>query len=230
MCGRLVRDIDFDAKIAGFYEFSETRITVDLGHYFGVYNISPTQTDIIIRPEEDGRHLVASRWNLTPFWARDKKPLSMFNARSESILEKASFKGLVARNRCVVPVSGFYEWKRPTPKEKTPLYIHPANDGPLLLAGLWTSWKDDETGEDRVSHTILTCEPNEYMSSIHNRMPVVLDVEGMDEWLHRETVSPADVMPLLRPCPEDVLIAHEVSTRVNGSRNDGPDLIEPVES
>lgn len=93
---------------------------------------------------------------------------------------------------------------------------------------MWTSWTDNETGQERVSHSVLTCSPNEMMASNHDRMPVILDRDGLKDWLALDLTKPEDVLPYLRPRPEDFLEAYEVSTRGNNARNDGPDLIEPV--
>jgi putative SOS response-associated peptidase YedK len=225
MCGRLQRDADLDYAYYGVREIQETRVE---WRSFGGFNIAPTSEDLHIRTEPDGRELVASTWGIIPRWAKDRSFGSKaFNARAEGLMERPAFKGLVARHRCVIPATGFYEWRKDGSR-KTPLYIHRADGDPLALAGLWTTWTDPRSKEMVTSHTIITCGPNHMMEAIHNRMPVVLDREGMDEWLDAETVDPAAVLGLLAPCAEDVLAAYEVSTAVNNVRNDGPELIERV--
>lgn len=224
MCGRTARQwwVDYYDQY-GVEEFSETDLVPR-------FNIAPTQQDWVIRSKEGHRRLVASRWGLIPVWAKDRSIASkLFNARSETVTEKALFKGLVKKHRCIIPISGFYEWKRHG-KTKQPLYIHAKDGHSLALAGLWTSWHDKAGDEDVTSHTILTCGPNDFMSSIHDRMPVILDREGVDLWLDEETVEPAVVMGLLRPCAENVLTAYPVAPLVNNVRNQGPELIEPVEA
>lgn len=222
MCGRIVRDRTEDyGERFGLVDFRETRVPPR-------FNIAPTQMDLIVRTGEEGHRLEESRWGLVPVWAKETSIGGrMFNARSETLLEKTAFKGLVKGRRCVIPASGFYEWqKRPT--GKVPLYIYRADGAPLALGGLYTLWRNPRDDEWLTSHTIVTCGPNEFMAPIHNRMPVVLGPEALDIWLNPEADEPADVLPLLRPCPDDWLTCHRVSSRVNDVRNQGPDLVEPV--
>ena len=223
MCGRIVRDRESDFQRFGFYEESDT-------HIVPRFNIAPTQMDLFIRAEDDSRRLVASRWGLIPVWAKDRSAGSkMFNARAETLLERHAFRTLVRGHRCIIPVSGFYEWQsRPGAKQKQPLYIHAADGEPLALAGLWTRWHDPAHDEDVTSHTIITCGPNDMMAAIHNRMPAILDEAGVDLWLDPAVRDPEAVLPLLVPCADDVLTAYPVAPLVNRVGNDGPDLIAPL--
>jgi putative SOS response-associated peptidase YedK len=192
------------------------------------YNIAPTQLDVFVRPRNEDRELVASRWGLVPRWAKDRSIASKtFNARAETLHERASFKNLIASHRCIVPISGFYEWQREG-KKRQPLYIHRADEEPIALAGLWTEWPDPESGELLTTHTVITCAPNAAIAPIHNRMPVILDGDGLDAWLDPGIEKPADVLPLLVPCPDDLLSAYPVATLVNSARNEGPALIQPL--
>lgn len=225
MCGRLVRDENFDPAQLGFAGFSETAFTPR-------YNIAPTQLDLIGRVDEDGRRLVPSFWGLIPTWAKERAIGGrLFNARAETLTERPAFRALIARHRCIVPASGFYEWRADPAgrRSKQPLYIHRADGRPMALAGLWTVWRDPVRGGEPVtSHTIVTCAPNRFMAPIHNRMPVVLDGDALMAWLDPGLTRPADVLPLLAPCPDDLLTAYPVAPRVNDVRNDGPDLIAPL--
>lgn len=224
MCGRIVRERADYAREFGFAEFSETAITPR-------FNISPMQLDRFVRAGEDGaRRLISSWWGLVPGWAKDRRIGSKtFNARAETLLEKPSFRPLVARHRCIIPVSGFYEWQRQG-AHKQPLYIHRGDGRPLALAGLWTTWTDPATGEPLTSHTIITTGPNRFMSSIHDRMPVILGGEDLDAWLDPALDTPALVTTLLRPCPDDLLTAHPVSPAVGNIRTEGPELLVPIEA
>jgi putative SOS response-associated peptidase YedK len=225
MCGRTVRERDEWGRRFGFDEESATR----LGDWWvNRYNIAPMQRDVFVRSVRESRELVASHWGLVPRWAKERSVGSkMFNARAETLHERASFKNLIASHRCIVPVSGFYEWQREGTRRQ-PIYIHGADGEPIALAGLWTEWPDPESGEVLTSHAVITCAPNAMMAPIHNRMPVILDGDGLDAWLDPAVEKPADVLPLLGPCPDDVLTAYPVSTRVNAARNDGPELIRPL--
>jgi putative SOS response-associated peptidase YedK len=221
MCGRIVREgTDDYPAFFGLVESSEANVQPR-------FNIAPTQMDLIIRAEEDGRHLEESRWGLIPVWAKEPGIGSrMFNARSETLMEKASFKSLVKNRRCIIPASGFYEWQK-TPSGKQPLYIYRTDNEPLAFAGLYTFWKDPATEVWVMSHTIMTCGPNEFMAPIHSRMPVILASEALDAWLDPDAGEVADVLGLLQPCPDGWLTCHPVSTLVNSTRNDSPQLAEP---
>lgn len=226
MCGRLVREQGFDPAQLGFTEFSETAIAPR-------YNIAPTQLDLMGRVEDDGRHhLVPSLWGLIPSWAKERAIGGrLFNARAETLPERPAFRPLIARHRCIIPASGFYEWRADPAgrRGKQPLYIHRADGKPLALAGLWTIWHDPTRGGEPVtSHTIITCPPNRFMERIHDRMPVVLDDAALAAWLDPELTRPADVLPLLAPCPDDLLTAYPVAPLVNNVRHDGPELIAPL--
>ena len=223
MCGRIARVRDDVEAEFGVVEIRETRVT----HRF---NIAPTQLDLIVRPEDGGRRLVASRWGLIPSWAKDRAIASKtFNARAETLLEKPAFRSLVARQRCIVPASGFYEWTS-TPTGKQPLYIYRADGGPLALAGLWAEWTDRESGELVTSHTVITCAANRFMAAYHQRMPVILDGPALAQWLDPAVTEPAAVLPLLGACPDDVLTTTPAAPLVNQVRNDGPELIRPLGS
>ena len=222
MCGRIVRRDTYGYRERfAVADLSETRITPR-------FNIAPTQLDLIIRPQNGGRELVASRWGLIPSWAKDRSlGAKTFNARAETLLERPAFRGLVARHRCIIPASGFYEW-RAAPAGKQPLYIASADGAPLALAGLWTVWRDPATGEAVTSHTIITCASNQFMAAIHNRMPVLLDDDAIDRWLDPGVLAPDAVLPLLAPSSDDQLVSYPVAPLVNNVRNDGPELIAPL--
>ncbi|MPZ14000.1 MAG: hypothetical protein GEU73_06185 [Chloroflexi bacterium] len=223
MCGRIARERRDLARQLGFEEISDTALPVR-------FNIAPTVVDVFVRRSEAGAHLEASHWGLIPVWAKDRSVGSrMFNARAETLLERSSFRTLVRSRRCIVPVSGFYEWRQSAGRGKEPLYIHRADGQPMVLAGLWTMWHDPNNDYELHSHTVVTCAPNAFMAEIHNRMPVVLpDAEAWEQWLDPRTTDPAEVLPLAGPCDDDVLEACPVSTLVNNTRNDGPELIAPA--
>lgn len=195
------------------------------------YNIPPTEQDEhIYQDAATGRRFVRrSRWGLTPQWDRDGKLASKtFNARAETLMEKASFRDLVPRNRCVVPITGFYEWDAGAGRGKRPMYIRAKDGRSLAVAGLWTVRRNPHTGETEYSHTMITTQANGTMAPFHHRMPVILDDAGVDLWLNPAVTDPAPVLGLLRPCPDDALVAYPVSTAVNKPANDSPQLILPV--
>lgn len=195
------------------------------------YNIAPTQVVAGVRSAADGgRELVGFRWGLIPSWAKEKAIGSrLINARSETVATTPAFRGAFRHRRCVVPATGFYEWKKlEGTGRKQPFFIQRRDGQPMVLAGLWESWSDRETGELIESCTILTTEPNATVSPLHDRMPVILDEGGWTTWLEPGIESPEALKAVLRPAPDDALVVDPVSPRVNSPRQDDPSLIEPV--
>lgn len=222
MCGRYVLAVDPDTLQQAF----------DLSNvpdFPPRFNIAPTQFSPVITNEARDEATLL-RWGLIPSWSKDASiAASLINARADSAPEKPSFRSAFKRRRCLVPATGFYEWKKSEDgKSKTPLYIQ-VSDTPLFaMAGLWEVWKQPDTGELIKTYTILTTDANEFMQPIHTRMPVILRREDYDLWLQEDEV-PADVLrPLLKPFTAGAMKAYEVSKAVNRPANDSPLLIEPV--
>ncbi len=138
------------------------------------------------------------------------------------------FRAALERRRCLVPADGFYEWKGAKPP-KQPFFIHMRDDALFAFAGLWERWRKTEESAPLDTFTILTTSPNDLMSGIHNRMPVILEQAHHERWLDREKKA-ADVADLLKPFDADRMEAWPVSTAVNKPENNDPSLIEPVES
>ncbi len=136
------------------------------------------------------------------------------------------YRGPLQSQRCLVPASGFYEWQR-TVDGKVPHWIYLPDEPLFAFAGLWDSWTSP-SGDEVRSYTIVTCEANEFMAPIHNRMPVILTREAEEDWLGPDRVEPERLLPLLRPYPDDRMAAYPVSRAVNNPRNDSPDLLGPV--
>jgi putative SOS response-associated peptidase YedK len=188
------------------------------------YNVAPTQHAPVVVHEGGARYLDMYRWGLIPFWAKDPSIGNrMINARCETAPEKPAFREAFKRRRCLVPVSGFYEWQK-TPYGKVPHWIHPADGELLTFAGLWEEWRPKDA-EPVHSYTILTTAANPFMQQLHDRMPVILSPEEREVWLD-STASAYALKALLRPGPADLLQAHPVTTRVNTPANNDPRLIE----
>lgn len=192
------------------------------------WNVAPTQAARIIREEAPGgeviRILDAAAWGLVPTWVKDKSiGARMINARAETITEKPSFRGPAIYSRCVVPLEGYFEWQAvPGQRVKVPFFIHAADDGPLVVAGLTSLWRDE-----LLTFTIATRAARGELREIHDREPVVLRHEDVDDWLNPAMRDRAGVQEILdRPRPE--LVAHQVSTMVNTPRNNTPELVLPV--
>jgi putative SOS response-associated peptidase YedK len=192
------------------------------------YNIAPTQPVLAVRRGEGGlRRGEMLRWGLIPPWSPDPSVgAKMFNARSETVTEKPAFREAFAGRRCLLPVDGFYEWRKQG-AARQPFYFS-AQDGRLLaLAGLWERW-EYPGGEVIQSCSILTTAANALMKRIHHRMPVILSGEARARWLETDPARAETLLPLLRPAPDRLLRQWPVSPRVGDVRNDGPQLIDPL--
>ncbi len=214
MCGRFA-----------FYSPSEATAAV-----FGVtssiaveprYNIAPTQYIAAIREvENEGRELIMLRWGLVPFWAKDPAIGNrMINARAETVAEKPAYRAAFRKRRCLVLADGFYEWKKEA-GGKTPYLISLASGSPFALAGLWETWSSKDTDESIQSATLITTAANDFMATIHHRMPVILEPATADRWLAGDDdliEFTASHGPALRAWPVD--------RRVNNARNEGEDLV-----
>lgn len=149
----------------------------------------------------------------------------MINARAETVADKPAFRAAFKRRRCLLPATGFYEWRKMN-GHKQPMYIREAGGGLVSLAGLWEVWQSADGGQLETC-TILTTTANALMEPIHDRMPLILDSQDYDMWLSPDT--PADQLNhLLRPFDPAHLLAYPVGTAVNKPQNDTPDIIEPV--
>jgi putative SOS response-associated peptidase YedK len=168
------------------------------------------------------------KWGLIPFWAKDPAiGNKMINARSETLLEKPSFKQAFARRRCLVIADGFYEWQKGAgPKGRAQPYLFRRNGGdPFAFAGLWEKWKNP-TGEEVETCTIITCAANEIVATVHERMPCMLSGDALWDWLAFD--QPIQLMGLLRPYPSEKMERFPVSTLVNRTDMDAPELILPA--
>lgn len=191
------------------------------------YNIAP-DTDIAALLGDHGScTLSLAHWGLIPHWAKAMPKVRPINARAESLAAKPYFRHMLNRRHCLIPASGFYEWKRTGGPKKQPWYIH-RNDGrPMAFAGLWDSWQPPETGEPPVvSCTIITTAANRKMQPVHDRMPVILEPVHWKQWL--ETGTPG-ALELLVPAEEGTLDIYPVSTKVNNPQYVRRDCIERVE-
>ncbi|MGA2348006.1 MAG: SOS response-associated peptidase, partial [Candidatus Sulfotelmatobacter sp.] len=185
------------------------------------YNIAPTQPVPIIRqhPREPRRELSLVRWGLIPWWAKDASGAArMINARSETAATLPAFRDAFKSRRCIVLADGFYEWQK-AGKVKQP-YCFEVNEGELFaFAGLWERWKDAD-GKALETCSILTTTPNAVTSTVHDRMPVILDSDGYDVWLDSGFADAAALSGLLKPYDARLMRSYPVSARVNCVVND----------
>ncbi len=194
--------------------------------YAPSFNIAPTQLSPILTGPEH-RIVRPMRWGLIPGWAKDSKiGARMINARMETLVEKPSFRTLVSTNRCVVIADGYYEWQK-TDTGKQPFYFRSAEGKLLPMAGLWDRWKAPD-GTEWKSYTIITTEARSDLKHIHNRMPAILPLEHLQDWLDTKRYSFENVERLLR-MPEVQLEFFPVSARVNSVKENSANCIERLD-
>jgi putative SOS response-associated peptidase YedK len=217
MCGRFTR----------LYTWKQLHALLDLRwpealEIIPSYNVAPTQIAPVCRIDSRGeREMVRMRWGLTPSWSPDGKP-GPINARCETAATNGMFRSAYAARRCLVPASGFYEW-RTVGDHKQPYYITLVNDPVFCFAALWERWGDSDQAVE--SFTILTTSPNEAVARVHDRMPVIIRPADFAEWLGAASV-PAH---LSAPWPAEETAMRPVSARVNSSRTDDAGLIEAAD-
>src|SRR5271157_4534032 len=158
--------------------------------------------------------MVMMQWGLVPHWVKDIKSTHRpINARVESLAEKPMFRNLLKTHRCLIPASGFYEWKKEGTK-KIPFYLHLKDEPLFAFAGLYDVWHD-VSGEAHTTYTIITTEANDLVARIHNRMPVILKRENEDRWLSGDTPLPEEVREIFTPYPPGEMTMYPVSSRIN---------------
>ena len=212
MCGRFMQERPA-SELAEIFEAEP--LADDLGRR---YNIAPTDEALVVVQRDDRRAITGYRWGLIPHWSADAKIASRtFNAR-------AAFRDSFRRKRCLVPVDGFYEWRRHE-RIRQPYRIFRADGRPLVLAGLWDGWKNPETGEVRRTFTIVTTTPNSVVAELHNRMPVIVPDDAWARWLDPRPAEPAELRAMLEPTESVTLAIAPASRLVNDVRNDGPELL-----
>ena len=196
------------------------------------YNAAPTQDLPVVRynPRTAARSLDLLRWGLVPWWAKDASiGARCINARTEGIATRPAFRDAFARQRCLVPADGFYEWQKRGSK-RVPYAIVPRGGGIFAFAGLWERWRNPADGSILRSFAIVTGAPNALCRPIHDRMPVILPKPAWAVWLGEEAADPDALLALLAPYPEELMEAYEVGPAVGNVRNDEPSLLEPATS
>ncbi len=190
------------------------------------YNVAPTHAVPVVREAGGAREAVMMKWGLVPFWAQDPSIGNrLINARSEELAAKPAFRAAAKKRRCLVPLSGFYEWQAVAgQKTKQPWYIR-VKDVPLFAcAGLWEHWSKD--GTELETFTILTGKPNDLVKPVHDRMPCIVRPERYDAWLDVGVEDWSKASGLLEVFPAEEMEAWRVGTRVNSPRNEGEELLE----
>lgn len=212
MCGRYQLEIKDKNEL-------KTRFAIDgeIPDIKSNWNIAPSQHMPVV-VSHSPNSLEIMQWGLVPFWEEKKeKPHGLINVRDDTITVKPWAKKYLTEQRCLIPASGFYEWKRGQ-DVKIPYYIHLKNKEMFAFAGLYTEYKNPTTGNSINTYTIITTSPNELMSNIHNRMPVIIPREMESEWLNQDMVEVEHIKDYLKPYPTEEMEAWPISSRVNSPR------------
>ncbi len=223
MCGRVFQ-IYTEEQLVGRYlpDHSETELNLQ-----PVFNLCPTMDSPVLKVLGGNRQITRMRWQLVP----STEPvfatkLSTINARGESVFESRLYRDLVVRQRCIVPISGFFEWKREG-KNRRPFKISLQDEPIMSVAGIWSAWRAGSKDE-RCSFSILTTAANDTMKTIHDRMPVILAKPDEDAWLDPEFHEHERLKALMSACPPSWLHTVEVSSLVNSAKNNSPEILRPA--
>lgn len=220
MCNRLTRD---ESEVD---EFSERhRLTGDdIARLLPTWNASPGTDQPVVAMDSAGRvRIIPMRWGLRSRSGDGPVPT---NARAETLAQRPMFRPLLARRRCVIPASGWYEWRREAVGRRP--YFLTATDRSLVgFAGLYDAWRDED-GMLEATYCIITVPAAPAIADVHDRMPAILRAADETVWLDGRAADARRVLPLLRSYPDDLLMAHPVGPGVNDPRRDAPDLIRPV--
>ena len=219
MCGRFAITIPSDA-MSQLFDAQPVNNLPDLPNF----NVCPTNSIHVVTYNGLGRKLESLRWGFVPNWYRtvNAGPL-LINARSETIAQKPAFANASRERRCLIPCSGFYEWSKDLEGNKTPWFIKRNDDTPLVFGGVWQEWGYE--GEIIKTCAIVTTASNSKLSSIHHRLPLVLERNNWGFWLGEEGHGAS---ALMRPTADETLKAYRVSTKINSNRASGPSLISPL--
>ena len=235
MCGRIYIKSTLPDMLAAFDFAARGEDAEGLANRFPTWNGTPSLDypiivrDVVRDSGEQGPIFRAARWGFVPHWAREEKlggrppPI---NARSETVASSGMFKQAYMARRCLIPISGFFEWKAiKGQKAKQPYAIAMASGEPFCLAGIWSDRKHPEHGFAYRTFAILTCEPNAMMADIHDRMPVILHPADYRRWLSDDP----DPRDLLVPFPAELMTMWPIDRKVGSPRNNKPDILDAID-
>lgn len=194
------------------------------------FNIPPSSDILVVRERKGVTEAEMIRWGLVPSWAKDPSiGHRMANVRSDTALDKTSFRAAMQKRRCLIPADVFFEWQDvPGQKRRRPYAVALNDAEPFALGGLWEAWREKEGAEWLITCAILTTEPNELLAPIHDRMPVIVKPEDYARWIAPATTA-SDVRRLVESFPAQEMRAWEVSLLVNDPKTDDPRVIAPVD-
>lgn len=222
MCGRFT--LDLDKRFYPRFNLSDK----ELIFFEANYNIAPGNNSIIITNEKTVNKAIEAKFGYIPVWSKSETtPYSTINAKAETILEKPMFKSSVKSSRCLVPVTGFYEWRVETDDSKTPFYFYNKGEKYFSLAGIHSTWEDKNSNTKVNSFAIITTKPNKSIEGFHHRMPLILNQEDEMNWINNNLEQ--DVLErMLYAKVETELSNHQVTKKVNYAGHNSPDLISKI--
>ncbi|MCC3373131.1 SOS response-associated peptidase [Cohnella sp. REN36] len=215
MCQRISLVADLPDLVERF------RIGHVVGSYKPRYNIAPTQSAAVIFEDRRERILDTLRWGLMPYWSKDA-----VNADGQGIGDRPIFKRILNKQRCVIPISGFYGW-RTQGKVNQPVHFVLRDRRTFAVPGFYEIWPRVEGGDIR-AYTMLTTAPNDQVAGCAERMPAILDEAGIDAWLSEGNVEYRGVYPHIRRLESGELIGYPVGAYVNDRSNEAPECVEPI--
>ena len=222
MCGRYTLANPDPARLRARFDILESIEVADEPRF----NVAPTDPVLAVRLFDGVRDLGRLRWGLVPgVWAEKKGQRPLINARVETLAAQSAFAESFRERRCLIPADGFYEWLTDE-RGKRPVWVSRADGELFAFAGIWAALRRKGSHEVLHSCAIVTCDPNELIRPIHDRMPVILDPAVEAAWIDPRA-EPRDLLGLLVPAPDEILALREVGDLVNDVRNDGPELIAP---
>lgn len=221
MCGRFAQVITREQlkKLS-----DELRISAGADQLEVNYNLAPGQRVSAIVSKAELRYFGVFQWGLIPSWMKSLPQNPFINVRSETILEKPSFKASFLRRRCLIPATGFYEW---CAQDKQPFFIHAANGEPLLMAGIYDLWQGAD-GSYLPTLGIITTAADSFMKSLHHRMPLIPGREQIDAWLEPSNIDPHSLSALLQPLESPSLSMYPVSKLVGNPHNNSPACLQAI--
>jgi len=200
--------------MCGRYSLNRVEGFTDRFHVSNIIRIKPYNTiypsdrmPVIL--QQDKNKVEQMKWGLIPSWSRDGKSL-VINARAETLMQKPMFQPLIKSKRCLIPATGFYEWKK-TEQRKIPYYFELKSKELFTFAGLYDEWMNEKQ-EIIKSYTIITTTPNSLVGEIHNRMPVILKRKDELEWINSETNNISEILSLLEPYSSHEMEAFPVNS------------------
>jgi len=226
MCGRFTITVTMDELkeyLSDYYDIDEMKSDIIVPRY----NVSPGQDIISIINDGTKNRVGLLKWGFVPSFAKDEKiGYSMINAKSETLEQKVSYKPSFEHKRCVILADGFYEWKKED-KKKIPMRILMKDQSIFPIAGLWSTYVKPD-GTKHFSTTIITTQANDLVSTIHDRMPVILTDESRKTWLNPRITDLRLLSEILKPYEPEKMYSYPVSSLVNSSQNELPECIQPL--